>query len=129
MSRIPAYPRHSRSAERWRGQETVWGKEGIPSPSFASSRQGSTNRLSQPPFSFSCRLYVVSLSLLDFSIARLRRRSSVSQDALAEMSEAQMQMRLIAPRTAHSNAVLSGKHDIEHYNIIATTIYEDMLFW
>ena len=41
-----------------------------PSPSFASSRQGSTNRLSQPPFSFSYRLYVVSLSLLDFCIAR-----------------------------------------------------------
>src|SRR3989344_2385244 len=38
-----------------------------PSPSFASSRQGSTNRLSQPPFSFSYRLYVVSLSLLNFS--------------------------------------------------------------
>jgi len=49
-----------------------------PPPSFASSRQGSTNRLSQPPFSFSYRLYVVSLSLLNFSIARLRRRSSFS---------------------------------------------------
>src|SRR3989344_1769303 len=49
-----------------------------PSPSFASSRQGSTNRLSQPPFSFSYQLYVVSLSLLDFCIARLRRRSSFS---------------------------------------------------
>src|SRR3989344_8321567 len=38
MSRIPAYPRHSRSAERWRGQETFWGKEGILPP--ASPRLG-----------------------------------------------------------------------------------------
>ncbi len=37
-----------------------------PSPSFASSRQSSTNRLAQPPSSFSYPRFVVSLSLLDF---------------------------------------------------------------
>src|SRR3989338_11101243 len=39
MSRFPAYPRHSRSAERGRGQEAVWGKEGILPPASVSSSQ------------------------------------------------------------------------------------------
>jgi len=38
----------------------------------------SESALAQPPSSFSYRLFAVSLSLLNFSIARLRRRSSFS---------------------------------------------------
>src|SRR3989344_1171917 len=77
MFRFPAHPRHSRSAERALGRHTVWGKEGIlppASPRLGRARPtGSANPLSRFHIG-----YVVSLSLLDFSIARLRRRSSFS---------------------------------------------------
>jgi len=78
MSRFPAYPRHSRSAERWRGQETVWGKEGIlppASPRLDRARPtGSANSLSR----FHIRVVCGVAFVIGFRIARLRRRSSFS---------------------------------------------------
>jgi len=54
----------------------------------ASSRQGSTNRLSQPTFSFSYQLYVVSLPLRISVLQDYGGAHSLVMDALAEMSEA-----------------------------------------
>ena len=54
------------------------GGERNPPPSFGLLLVPSESALAQPPSSFSYRLFVVSLSLLGFCIARLRRRSSFS---------------------------------------------------
>ena len=77
LSRIPAYPR---STALWSGSE---GRR------LFGGRKESSPRLRAPPRSFGVRLcttpflvfkiaFVASLLLLDFSIARLRRRSSFS---------------------------------------------------
>ena len=65
MSRFGAFPRSTALRCRSSGASCL-GEGRNPSPSFASSRQGSTNRLAQPPSSFSYPRFVVSLSLLDF---------------------------------------------------------------
>ncbi len=52
MSRFGAFPRSTALRCRSSGASCL-GEGRNPSPSFASSRQGSTNRLSQPPSSFS----------------------------------------------------------------------------
>ncbi len=75
MSRIPAYPRHSRSAERWRGQETVWGKEGIlppASPRLGRARPtGSANPLSR----FHIRVFLKIIYFFLLSSSALIRES------------------------------------------------------
>src|SRR3989304_6371525 len=89
MSRFGALPRSTALRCRSSGASCL-GEGRNPSPSFASSRQGSTNRLSQPPFSFSYRLYVVSLSLRISVLQDYGGAHPLVMDALAEMSEAQM---------------------------------------
>jgi len=115
-----------RRARRLLGHRSIWGEKGILPPASGSSSQWSfgvygavllfvvrrehivrlnvpsESALAQPPSSFSYRSFVVSLPLLEFCIAIERRRSSVALDALAEMPEAQMRMRL--PHTAHARA-------------------------
>ena len=76
------------------GRRLFGGRKESPSPSFASSRQGSTNRLSQPPFSFSYLLYVVSLPLRISVLQDNGGAHPLVMDVLAEMSEAQIRMRL-----------------------------------
>src|SRR3989344_4006283 len=110
MSRFPAYPRHSRSAERVLGRHAVWGEEGILPPASVSSSQWFARVFSalfqlvvcvclclrclclrSPPSHNPLPRFQNSFcgiaSASDFCIARLRRRSSKGVDALAEMSE------------------------------------------
>ena len=63
----------------------------------ASFSVPSESALAQPPSSFSYRLYVVSLSLLNSVLQDNGGAHPLVMDALAEMSEAQMQMRLTHP--------------------------------
>ena len=97
MSRFPAYPSPFPLCGAVARAGDCLGEGRNPSPSFASSRQGSTNRLSQPPFSFSFRLYVVSLSLRISVLQDYGGAHPLVMDALAAMSEGQMQMRLTHP--------------------------------
>ena len=64
---------------------------------MASFSVPSESALAQPPFSFSYPLYVVALSLLDLVLQDNGGAHPLVMDALAEMSEAQMQMRLTHP--------------------------------
>ncbi|MDP2684519.1 MAG: hypothetical protein Q8P20_05705, partial [bacterium] len=64
---------------------------------LASFNVPSESALAQPPFSFSYRLYVVSLSLRISVLQDYGGAHPLVTDALAEMSEAQMQMRLTHP--------------------------------
>jgi len=57
----------------------------------------SESALAQPPSSFSYRLYVVSLPLRSLVLQDYGGAHPLVMDALAEMSEAQMQMRLTHP--------------------------------
>ena len=65
------------------------------SPYVASFNVPSESALAQPPFSFSYRLFVVSLSLLNYELQDYGGAHPLVMDALAEMSEAQMQLTTI----------------------------------
>ena len=72
----------------------VWGKEGILPPASPLVSAGLDQPAQPTPFLVFISEYFSSLYTFSCLV---RRRSSVSQDALAEMSEAQMQMRLTHP--------------------------------
>src|SRR3989344_8730871 len=134
MSRFPAYPRHSRSAERVLGRHAVWGEEGILPPASVSSSQWFARVFSalfrlvvfvclclrclclrSPPSHNPLPRFQNSFcgiaSASDFCIARLRRRSSKGVDALAEMSEARSRMCLPLPPSARAQTKFCGTRE------------------
>lgn len=80
----------------------------------------SESALAQPPFSFSYRLYVVSLPLRISALQDYGGAHPLVMDALAEMSEAQMQMRLTHP-PVRAQARSQGRRGGEQGSLL--TIY------